>query len=112
MSHRAALLALWVGASTACSLAQPRPVAATGPSVRPRQEGVVDLVFDRGSGAYEVVGRPDHYWYRDRYYRWAGDHWLVSTRLDRDWTECSQGALPAGLARKHTGGPLPASPAR
>ena len=113
MRNRAALLAiaLYAGGPVACTHV-PAPGAVQAP--RPAR-GSVDLIYDKKAGAYVVIGRPDYYWYRDHYYRWADGRWMVSVKLDGNWADCSPRVLPPGLVRKYARGggpPLPASPRR
>ena len=62
--------------------------------------GDIDLVFDSGLGLYVVVGRPGHYFHRDRYYRQVESGWRVSARIDTGWAVVTLRELPLGLAKK------------
>lgn len=114
MLNRAALLviALWLPACVHVEEHQGPPAHAPAHGQRAKHgRGSVDMVFDSDAGVYVVVGWPDHYWYRDRYYRWLDSRWMVSVKLDGDWADCSSQGLPPGLARKHgrDNHPVPAS---
>ncbi len=61
----------------------------------------VTLQFDTDLGVYVVLGHRDHYWSGDRYFRWSGEHWEVSTALAGGWTVVVRGSLPHRLAAKH-----------
>ena len=114
MRKRAALLTIGLcfGGPVACTHTAD-PAAAQAP--RPAR-GSVDLIYDRGAGAYVVIGRPGYYWYRDHYYRWSDGRWMSSVKLDGEWADCSPRVLPPGLVHKHArsagGPPVPASPRR
>ena len=62
----------------------------------------VSLQFDSGLGVYVVLGHRDHYWSGDRYFRWSGEHWEVSTALAGGWSVVVRGDVPHSLAAKHT----------
>ena len=61
----------------------------------------VELVFDSGLGVYAVVGMPNHYWYGDRYLRWAEGRWHASVRLDGVWVVIGGDQVPKHLKSKH-----------
>ena len=67
-----------------------------------RSGSQVSLRFDTDLGVYVVLGQPDHYWSNDRYFRWSGAHWEVSTGLAHGWSIVVNGAVPPRLAAKHT----------
>ena len=126
MLHRAALVTLALSASglTACiSVSHHHTHRAPGagphearggppphaPAHGHRHEqhthrGGVDLIFDSGLGVYVVVGWPDHYWHRDRYYRFADGGWMISARIDGGWATCASSRVPGGLQKKHARG--------
>jgi hypothetical protein len=122
MSHRIALLAIALGASSlACTYVEHHHHAPPPHAVEVRQgppphapahgyrhkhpgpAGSVDLVFDSGLGVYVVVGWPGYYWHQDHYYRFVEGAWMISTRLDAGWVSCSSGKVPPGLVKKHAG---------
>jgi len=61
----------------------------------------VTLQFDTDLGVYVVLGHRDHYWSGNRYFRWSGEHWEVSTALAGGWTVVVRGNVPPSLAAKH-----------
>lgn len=61
----------------------------------------VSLRFDTALGVYVVLGQPDHYWSNDRYFRWSGVHWEVSTELAHGWSIVVNSAVPPRLTAKH-----------
>ena len=61
----------------------------------------VTLQFDTDLGVYIVLGHRDHYWSGNRYFRWSGEHWEVSTALAGGWTVVVRGNVPPSLAAKH-----------
>ncbi len=61
----------------------------------------VTLQFDTDLGVYVVLGHRDHYWSSDRYFRWSGEHWEVSTELEGGWTVVVSGDVPPRLVAKH-----------
>lgn len=71
------------------------------PSVIPASYGAVTLVFDRELGCHRLVGRPDHYFLHDRYYRYRADHWEVSARADGPWRPSDLRRVPESLRRRH-----------
>jgi len=66
-----------------------------------RSGSQLSLRFDTDLGVYVVLGQPDHYWSNDRYFRWSGAHWEVSTELGHGWSIVVNGAVPPRLAAKH-----------
>ena len=60
----------------------------------------VELVFNSEIGVYAVVGRRDHYFYDDHFYRLVEAGWVVSGRLDRGWVRIEPKKLPKGLRNK------------
>lgn len=44
-----------------------------------------DLVFDSGLGVYVVLGKPDYYFWDNRYFRYHDGYWQFSADLDGRW---------------------------
>ena len=66
-----------------------------------RSGAQVTLRFDTDLGVYVVLGQPDHYWSNDRFFRWSGVHWEVSTELAHGWSIVVNSAVPPRLTAKH-----------
>lgn len=61
----------------------------------------VELVFDAGLGLYVVVGHLDHYFHRERFFRWDGKSWYASSTLGQGWVVIHIDTLPEGLRKAH-----------
>lgn len=59
-----------------------------------------DLAYDARLKVYVVVGRTDHYYATERYYRRADGGWEVSLSLQDSWEPIADTALPHGLKVK------------
>ena len=76
----------------------PAPASAVVPAgYRAKTPQGVELVFDVRHEAFAVVGRPDHWWVDQRFYRRERGAWLVAQSLAGPWTACSDRDLPRGL---------------
>jgi hypothetical protein len=117
--------ALLVAALAVTGCAHPRHEHKGGPppwapahGYRHKHENGVELVFDSKIGIYVVVGRPGHYFHRDRYYRSYDGRWQVSVAVSGPWNVVSVSKLPPGLrdrAKKrghHRGKPGKRMPAK
>jgi hypothetical protein len=65
-----------------------------------------DLVFDSGLGVYVVLGRPDYYFWDNRYYRYHDGHWQFSADVDGRWYR-DDGYVPRKLyhSKQRANGP-------
>jgi hypothetical protein len=79
------------------------PPHAPAHGYRHRHSNGVELVYESNIGAYVVVGYTDHYFYRDKYYRFGGASWEVSLNIKKGWEPVSAKKLPPGLRKKHAG---------
>jgi hypothetical protein len=80
------------------------PEVSTGPpphapahGYRHKHHGGEELVYRSDIGVYVVVGYPDYYFKRDRYYRLNRDSWEFSLSLEGKWKPVSRKKLPKGL---------------
>ena len=66
-----------------------------------------DLVFDSGLGVYLVLGRPDYYFWDNRYFRYHDGYWQFAADLDGRWYH-DDGHVPAVklAAEQQAGQPL------
>jgi len=79
----------------------PRHAPAHG--YRYRHRDGVDLSYDQGLGVYVVVGRPNYYYWDRQYFRYYGDRWQSSERLESRWIDGDVRSLPPGLQRHNRG---------
>jgi len=63
----------------------------------------VELVYDSGRGVYVVIGLPNHYYIKGRYYRRGEIRWEVGVHIDGPWEFISEDELPKGLRAKEKG---------
>lgn len=63
-----------------------------------------DLVFDSGLGVYVVLGRPDYYFWDNRYFRYYDGYWQHAADLDGRWYR-DDGYVPRKLYQSKGGGP-------
>lgn len=59
-----------------------------------------ELVYKSNIGVYVVVGYPDYYFHKDKYYRLNDGSWEVSFNMKRKWAPVSDKKLPSGLRNK------------
>jgi len=59
-----------------------------------------ELVYKSDIGVYVVVGYPDYYFHKDKYYRLNDGSWEVSFNIKREWAPVSGKKLPPGLRNK------------
>lgn len=59
-----------------------------------------ELVYKSEIGVYVVVGYPDYYFHKDKYYRLNDGSWEVSFNVKKDWAPVSDKKLPHGLRNK------------
>jgi hypothetical protein len=57
------------------------------------------LVYKSDIGVYVVVGYPDYYFHKNKYYRSNKGSWEVSFNIKRDWAPVSDKKLPSGLRK-------------
>ena len=103
------MLSIGIGAAAAACVYDPYPddggpprnAPAHGPSYR-HPDGV-DLSYDQGLGVYVVVGRPNYYYWDRQYFRYYGDRWQRSARLEGRWSDSDIRSLPPGLQRHNRG---------
>lgn len=62
-----------------------------------------DLVFDSGLGVYVVLGRPDYYFWDNRYFRYHDGYWQFAADLDGRWYH-DDGHVPRRLYQSKGGG--------
>ena len=77
------------------------PPHAPAHGYRYKHQNGVELVYESKIGVYVVVGYTEHYFYKDRYYRWNGASWEVSSKIKKGWAPVSEKKLPPGLRKKH-----------
>ena len=70
-----------------------------------------DLVFDSGLGVYVVLGRPDYYFWDNRYFRYHDGYWQFAADLDGRWYH-DDGHVPRRLYQSKGGGGGPGKGAR
>jgi len=75
------------------------PPHAPAHGYRHKYQGV-ELVYDSGRGVYVVVEFPDHYYYKDHYYRLENAQWQVGVHINGPWEPVSEEFLPPGLRAK------------
>ncbi|MDX1573745.1 MAG: hypothetical protein R3341_06925 [Methylophaga sp.] len=63
-----------------------------------------DLVFDSGLGVYVVLGRPDYYFWDNRYFRYRDGYWQHAVDLDGRWYR-DDGYVPRKLYQSKGDGP-------
>jgi len=78
----------------------PPHVPAHGYRHQHRQDGI-ELVFDARLGVYAVAGRPDLYWYGERYLRWTSGGWRAGAHLDGVWIVIASDTVPPKLVAKY-----------
>jgi len=59
------------------------------------------LVYKSDIGVYVVVGYPDYYFHKDKYYRLNNGSWEVSLNIKKNWALVSDKKLPSGLRNKN-----------
>ncbi len=79
------------------------PPHAPAHGYRHKTKHGMEIVYDSECGVYVVVGFLDHYYHRERYYRWHRDRWEISASFDGDWKSMSAKKLPSGLRLKTKG---------
>ncbi len=80
------------------------PPHAPAHGYRHKHQGGYDLVFDRNTGCYTVVGYRDYYYSDGLFFRFGGDGWQVSARVggtDARWEHADEYRLPGGLRTKY-----------
>jgi hypothetical protein len=53
-------------------------------------------------GLYIVSEYTDHYYHKDKYYRWRDGGWERSSHVDGKWKKISTKRLPSGLKAENT----------
>jgi hypothetical protein len=76
------------------------PPHAPAHGYRHKHHQGVEMVFDAELGVYVVVGRKDHFFYKDCFYRLVNGSWEMSVRIDAGWAGIASDHLPRGLAKK------------
>lgn len=76
------------------------PAHAKAHGYRRKQVCGYEMVYDAGLGVYVVIGVSDCYYHQGYFYRWHGDVWQVTLRIDGDWSAVGHDKLPPGLRRK------------
>ncbi len=77
------------------------PPHAPAHGYRHKHPDGVQLVFDSGIGVYVVAGYTEHYFYKDKYYRWSKNSWQVSSHIGKGWAPVSEKSIPPGLRKTH-----------
>lgn len=77
------------------------PPHAPAHGYRYKHRNGVEMVYDSNIGVYVVVGRTEHYYCRDKYYRLNGGSWEVSLDINGKWAPVSDKKLPPGLRKKN-----------
>jgi hypothetical protein len=67
------------------------------------QEHGVELVYDSGRGVYVVVDLPNHFYFKEHYYRRRETQWEIGVRVDGPWKVVAEESLPKGLRSKKKG---------
>lgn len=78
------------------------PPHAPAHGYRHKHADGAELEYRSDLGVYVVIGRPDHYYYKDRYYRLNGGSWEASVDLSGTWAPAREKKLPSGLRNKKT----------
>lgn len=76
------------------------PPHAPAHGYRHKHSGGGELVYKSDIGVYVVVGYPDYYFHKDKYYRLNDGSWEVSLNIKKDWAPVSDKKLPSGLRKK------------
>ncbi len=76
------------------------PPHAPAHGYRHKHQDGGELVYKSDIGVYVVVGYPDYYYYKDRYYRLHKGSWEVSYNMRYLWAPVSQKKIPPGLRDK------------
>ncbi len=77
------------------------PPHAPAHGYRHKHPDGVELVYKSNIGVYVVVGYPEHYFLKDKYYRLNNGSWEVSFNIKREWAPVSDKKLPSGLRNKN-----------
>jgi hypothetical protein len=108
--HRVATLTAGLLVLAACvHVHEPAPVAARrGPPAHAAAHGYraqranVELRYDAHLGVYVVLGRPDHFFDGEQFYRRVASHWERCTSFeDGDWRKVAASAVPVRLAQHY-----------
>ena len=59
-----------------------------------------ELVYKSDIGVYVVVGYPEYYFHKDKYYRVKDGSWEICFNMNEKWTPVSEKKLPSGLRNK------------
>jgi hypothetical protein len=59
-----------------------------------------ELVYKSDIGVYVVVGYPEYFFHKDKYYRVKDGSWEISFNMNEKWTPVSEKKLPSGLRNK------------
>ena len=77
------------------------PSHAPAHGYRHRHSDGVQLVYESSLGVYVVAGYTEHYFYKDKYYRWHKSSWQVSSNIGKGWAPASEKSIPPGLRKTH-----------
>ncbi|MDA1309664.1 MAG: hypothetical protein O2985_08665 [Proteobacteria bacterium] len=103
------IFSIGAGATVAACVYDPNldnggpPPHAPAHGYRYRHRDGVDMSYDQRLGVYVVVGRPNYYYWDRQYFRYYGDHWQRSERIDSRWIDGDTRSLPPGLQRHRRG---------
>jgi hypothetical protein len=61
----------------------------------------VELRYDSSVQVYVVVGRRDHYFIDDYYFRVTDGGWYSCRSVSGPWVRCSVDRVPPGLSKRH-----------
>jgi len=74
------------------------PPHAPAHGYRHKHDSVV-LEYDTALEVYAVSGWPNHYFYKDRYYRATHSGWEITAKFDGPWKSVATKKLPKGLKK-------------
>ena len=73
------------------------PPHAPAHGYRHKHEDGIVLVFESPMGLYVVSGHTDHYFHKNKYYRWRAGTWQRSSHFGGPWKKVTTKKLPHGL---------------
>ena len=76
------------------------PPHAPAHGYRHKHHHGVELEYDKGIGAYVLIGLPGTYFYNGLYARYSPkEHWVVATYLDGPWRVSGEKEIPRKLKK-------------